>query len=77
MEQNSEQKKDACFSGCLNFPSSPASLQPRRPSAIWTNKELVNCSDQPITNLNVIQTEYAKTLHLKNIAVPDNDERIR
>lgn len=77
MEQNSEQKKDASFSGCLNFLSSPARLQPRRHSAIWTNKELVNSSDQPITNLNVIQTEYAKTLHLKNIAVPDNDERIR
>ncbi|XP_060543399.1 mirror-image polydactyly gene 1 protein isoform X2 [Pantherophis guttatus] len=76
MEQNSEQKKDASFSGCLNFPSSPARLQPRRHSAIWTNKELVSSSDQPITNLNVIQTEYAKTLHLKNIAVPDNDERI-
>ncbi|XP_070611449.1 mirror-image polydactyly gene 1 protein isoform X2 [Erythrolamprus reginae] len=76
MEQNSEQKKDASFSGCLNFPSSPVRLRPRRQSAIWTNKELVNSSDQPITNLNAIQTDYAKTLHLKNIAVPDNDERI-
>uniref|UniRef100_A0A8C5SYM2 Mirror-image polydactyly 1 n=1 Tax=Laticauda laticaudata TaxID=8630 RepID=A0A8C5SYM2_LATLA len=76
MEQNSEQKKDASFSSCLNFPSSSERLQPRRHSAIWTNKELVNSSDQPITNLNVIQTEYAKTLHFKNITVPDNDERI-
>ncbi|XP_039207740.1 mirror-image polydactyly gene 1 protein isoform X2 [Crotalus tigris] len=76
MEQNSEQKKDVSFSGCLSFPNSSARLQPTRHSAIWTNKEIVNFSDQPITNLNVIQTEYAKTLHLKNIAVPDNDERI-
>ncbi|XP_063146133.1 mirror-image polydactyly gene 1 protein isoform X2 [Candoia aspera] len=76
MEQNSEQRRDGSFSGYLNFPSSPARLQPRKNQAIRTNNELVKSSDQPTTNLNVIQTEHAKTLHLKNITVRNNDERI-